>query len=212
MTYGRLRQRSSLALRQRDTRWIAAALLALSIPASVDAQEAALDLLPVRPINFDVAIRQQSFAPNDREIGVQIGYTALRYGNLEVRHIYQFFSIHTEGDKTDQHSTFLNPRWNNFIDILDFPRAMPINRVIRHVLFGPLEDRAIPYVGAIGGMVLPGPGDRPGQLYGGQVGVRFPVAQGIAVDFSMQYTEFKVEFRGQGGLAQQWIFLSGVRF
>lgn len=170
------------------------------------------DYFPIFPINFDVAIRQQSFAPDDREIGIQIGYTALRRGNLEVRHAYQYFSVHTEGGDTDQHSTFLNPRWNNFIDILDFPKSMPINRVIRHVLFGPLEDRAIPYIGAIGGIVFPGPGNGPGELYGGQIGVRFPVTRGIAVDFSMQYTEFKVEFNGQGGLAQQWIFLSGVRF
>ncbi|MDR4472927.1 MAG: hypothetical protein MRJ92_09905 [Nitrospira sp.] len=106
----------------------------------------------------------ERFAPDDREIGVQLGITALRYGSVEVRTIYQFSGIHTHEFSTDQHSLFLNPRWNNFIDILDFPKHKPIDRLIRHV-FGPLEDRAIPYIGALAGGVLPGPGNRaPGSV------------------------------------------------
>jgi hypothetical protein len=186
-------------------------LWAIASPAS--AQEALLDLLPIKPINLDIAIRKQTFAPNDREIGIQAGFTALRYGDLELRAIYQFFSIHTDEFQTDQHSVFLNPRWNNFIDVLDFPKQMPINRIIRHLLFGPLADRAVPYLGAIGGIVLPSSGnDQTGYLVGGQVGVRFPVAHGIAVDFSFQYTQFEIDFLGERGLAQQWVFLTGVRF
>lgn len=180
-------------------------------PAS--AQEALLELLPIKPINLDVAIRKQTFAPDDREVGIQAGFTALRYGDVEVRAMYQFFSIRTEEFTTDQHSVFLNPRWNNFIDVLDFPKRMPINRVIRHVLFGPLADRAIPYLGAIGGIVLPSSGnDQTGYLLGGQVGVRFPVAHGIAVDFTFQYAQYEIDFREERGLAQQWVFLTGVRF
>lgn len=183
----------------------------LATPAA--AQEALFEPFPVNPINLDVAIRKQSFAPKDREIGIQAGVTALRYGNLEVRAIYQFFSISTQEFTTDQHSIFVNPRWNNFIDILDFPKGMPINRIIRHVLFGPLEDRAVPYLGAIGGVVLPSSGnDTAGHVAGGQIGVRFPVAHGIAVDFGFQYTQYMIDFREQRGLAQQWVFLSGVRF
>ena len=72
--------------------------------------------------------------------------------------MYQFYSNHTLTFQTDQNSLYLNPRWNNFIDILDFPKGMPIKRVIRHVLFGPLEDRAVPYLGLLGGATLPGPG------------------------------------------------------
>lgn len=189
-------------------------LLFLRLITGLDAQAESVrpEAFPIFPINFDVAIRQQSFAPNDREIGIQAGYTVIRYKNYELRHIYQFFSIHAQEFKTDQHSTFLNPRWNNFIDILDFPKHRPINRVIRHILFGPLEDRAIPYIGALGGVVFPGPSDNPGPLYGGQVGVRFPVARGIAVDFSGQYSRFRVQFLGEGRYADQWLFLSGVRF
>ena len=178
----------------------------------VIAQEAVLEF-PIRPFNVDVMLRQQTFAPDDREIGVQLGITALRYGNVEVRAIYQFFSIHTQEFRTDQHSLFLNPRWNNFIDILDFPKHKPISRIIRHVLFGPLEDRAVPYVGVLAGGVLPGPGNHaPGHLIGGQVGVRFPVAQSLSVDISVQYSQYGVDFRGDAGQAQQWVFLTGVRF
>lgn len=182
-------------------------------PAHASAQESVLAVFPLRPFNFDVALRQQNFAPNDREVTIQAGLTALRYGNLEVRASYQYFSVHTQDFKTDQHSIFLNPRWNNFIDILDFPKSMPINRVIRHALFGPLEDRAVPYLGLLAGAMMPGPGnDGPGHLYGGQLGVRFPVAQGLSLDMGLQYTRYGVAFQGQGHEAQQWVFLTGIRF
>jgi hypothetical protein len=181
--------------------------------AEIHAQEAALAVLPIRPLNFDVAIRQQNFAPSDREITIQAGITALRYGNLEVRSIYQYFSIHTQEFRTDQHAFFLNPRWNNFIDILDFPKGMPINRLIRHALFGPLEDRAVPYAGLLGGALVSGAGHQElGHLYGGQVGVRFPVARGLSLDIGLQYSRYGVNFRGQDGEAQQWVFLTGIRF
>lgn len=185
----------------------------LFLPAALAcAQESVVDF-PIRPFNVDVMLRQQTFAPDDREIGVQLGITAVRYGNVEVRTIYQYFSIHTQEFRTDQHSVFLNPRWNNFIDILDFPKHKPLNRIIRHLLFGPLEDRAVPYVGLLAGGVMPGPGHRlPGHLIGGQVGVRFPVARSLSVDVSVQYTQYGVDFRGDAGQAQQWVFLTGVRF
>ncbi len=193
--------------------WLAVLAWVWLLPVTtVVAQEAVLEF-PIRPFNVDVMLRQQTFAPDDREIGVQLGITAVRYGNVEVRTIYQFFSIHTQEFHTDQHSLFVNPRWNNFIDILDFPKHRPISRIIRHVLFGPLEDRAVPYVGMLAGGVLPGPGNHaPGHLIGGQVGVRFPVAQSLSVDISVQYSQYGVDFRGEAGQAQQWVFLSGVRF
>lgn len=183
----------------------------LAVPSG-SAQEAVLEY-PIRPFNVDVMLRQQTFAPDDREIGVQVGVTAARYGHVEVRAIYQFFSVHTQEFRTDQHSLFLNPRWNNFIDILDFPKHRPLNRMIRHLLFGPLEDRAVPYLGLLGGGVMPGPGHRaPGHLVGGQVGVRFPVARSLSVDIGVQFTQYGVDFRGEAGQAQQWVFLTGVRF
>jgi len=188
-------------------------LLVLAWAPDGFAQEATLDFLPIRPFSFDVALRQQSFGPDDREIGIQAGFTALRYGDLEVRAIYQFFSIHSEEFKTDQHSVYLNPRWNNFIDVLDFPKQKPLNRIIRHVLFGPLEDRAVPYIGLLAGATMPGPGhNAPGHLIGGQIGARFPVARGLAVDIGLQYTQYGIDFRGEGGQAQQWLFTTGVRF
>ncbi|ALA59600.1 hypothetical protein [Nitrospira moscoviensis] len=177
------------------------------------AQEALLEILPLRPFNFDIALRQQSFAPDDREITLQAGVTALRYGDGEVRLGYQYFSIHTDDFKTDQHAVFLNPRWNNVVDLLDFPASMPINRLLRHILFGPLEDRAIPYVGALIGTVLSAQGrTSPGLLYGGQAGVRFPVGRGISLDLSLQFTQYEVNFRGESGESQQWLFLTGIRY
>ncbi|MGH7164294.1 MAG: hypothetical protein ACREIS_02075 [Nitrospiraceae bacterium] len=193
--------------------WLIAFALSLLMSTSASGQEAFLEVLPIRPFSFDVAFRQQTYAPDDREIGIQAGITALRYGNLEVRTIYQFFSIRSQEFNTDQHSLYLNPRWNNFIDILDFPSRMPINRLIRHLLFGPLEDRAVPYVGLLAGGVLSGPGNSaPGGLIGGQIGVRFPVARGLSVDMTLQYAQYGVDFRGEAGQAQQWIFTTGVRF
>lgn len=191
-----------------------AGLLTLLINApQLSAQDSSLEWFPIRPYNFDFALRQQSFAPDDREIGLQAGITALRYGDLEVRATYQYFSIHTNDFKTDQHSFFLNPRWNNFIDILDFPKERPISRIIRHVLFGPLEDRAVPYLGLLGGIVISGSGaSTVGGLYGGQLGVRFPVARGLSVDFGVQYSRLRLEAQGQQGEADQWVVLTGFRY
>lgn len=80
------------------------------VAAPALARDALLKLLPIKPINLDIAIRKQTVAPNDREIGIQAGFTALRYGDLELRAIDQFFSIRTEDCSTAQHSLFLNPR------------------------------------------------------------------------------------------------------
>ena len=188
-------------------------VITLCFPLTASAQEAVLELFPVRPVNFDVALRQQSFAPNDREITLQAGVTALRYGDGEVRTVYQYFSIHTQDAKTDQHALFVNPRWNNVLDLLDFPKSMPLNRLLRHLFFGPLEDRAVPYVGALLGAVVSSQGNSsPGLLYGGQVGVRFPVAHGISLDLGLQYTQYDVTYQGQSGVSQQWLFLTGIRY
>lgn len=187
--------------------------LAALVPAQTLAQEALLEILPIRPFNFDVALRQQSFAPNDREVTLQAGITALRYGDGEVRVGYQYFSIHTDDFRTDQHALFLNPRWNNVLDLLEFPASMPIGRILKHLFFGPLEDRAVPYIGALVGTVISGQGrTAPGLLYGGQTGVRFPVARGISLDLSLQFTQYDVNFRGESGQSQQWLFLTGFRY
>jgi len=202
-----------LPLRIRVSLWfVFIVLLAMAWPSQAVSQEASLDILPLRPINFDVSFNQRTFAPQARVIAAQVGITALRYGQLEMRTVYQYYSHHTSTFTTDQHSLFLNPRWNNFIDILDFPKDMPINRVIRHILFGPLEDRAIPYVGGLIGGTLPGrSAHSPGYLYGGQIGVRFPIVRGLSVDMGLQYTRFEIDFKGTSDLSQQWLFTIGIR-
>lgn len=188
-------------------------LSVMVLPSHAAAIESIPEFFPLRPFNFDVSFNQRTFAPQARVIAVQAGLTALRYGVLEVRTVYQYYSHHTPNFITDQHSLFLNPRWNNFIDILDFPRDKPINRIIRHVLFGPLEDRAVPYVGALIGGTLPGrSADSPGYLYGGQLGVRFPVARGFSVDMGFQYSRFEIDFKNKSDLSEQWLFTIGVRF
>lgn len=188
-------------------------LMVCLLASPVTAQDALLEWLPIRPFNFDVAFSQRTFAPDNRVMGVQAGFTALRYGDLEVRTMYQYYSNHTLTFQTDQNSLYLNPRWNNFIDILDFPTGKPISRMIRHLLFGPLEDRAVPYLGLLGGATLPGPGNTwPGHLIGGQVGVRFPIARGVSIDTALQYAQYGIDFQGTAGQTQQWLITTGVRF
>jgi hypothetical protein len=189
-----------------------AILSATAFPPCASAIEAVPVFFPLRPFSFDFSFNQRSFGPQLRVIAVQAGFTALRYGPLEVRTVYQYYSNHTLIAKTDQNSLFLNPRWNNFIDLLDFPQNKPINRIIRHVLFGPLEDRAVPYVGALLGGTLPGRDAlSPGYLYGGQVGVRFPVTQGVSVDMGFQYSRFEIDFKNKSDLTDQWLFTIGLR-
>jgi hypothetical protein len=201
------------ALKRHVSRYFVGLILfAMGLPPQAVGQEAVLDILPLRPFNFDISFNQRTFAPQARVIAAQAGITALRYGPLEVRTVYQYYSHHTPTFVTDQHSLYVNPRWNNFIDLLDFPKTRPLNRVIRHVLFGPLEDRAVPYVGTLIGGTLPGrDADSPGYLYGGQVGVRFPVARGFSVDMGLQYTRFEIDFKGNSDLSQQWLFTIGIR-
>jgi hypothetical protein len=203
------------SVRQTPTRValiLGVVISAAAISSNAAAIEAVPDYFPLRPFNFDVSFNQRTFAPETRVIAIQAGITALHYGLLEVRTIYQYYSQHTPTFITDQHSLYVNPRWNNFIDILDFPKGKPINRIIRHVLFGPLEHRAVPYVGALIGGTMPGrDGNSPGYLYGGQVGVRFPVARGFSVDMGLQYSRFEIDFKGNSDLSQQWLFTIGVR-
>ena len=188
-------------------------ILSTASPSNAVAIESIPEFFPLRPFNFDVSFNQRTFAPQTRVIAAQAGFTAFRYGNLEVRTVYQYYSQHTPTFTTDQNSLYLNPRWNNFIDILDFPKDYPINRMIRHVLFGPLEDRAVPYLGALIGGTIPGrDSNSPGYLYGGQVGVRFPVAGGFSVDMGLQYIRLEIDFLNKSNLSEQWLFTTGVRF
>ena len=188
-------------------------ILSTAPPSNALAIESIPDFLPLRPFSFDVSFNQRTFAPVTRVIAGQAGLTAFRYGNLEVRTVYQYYSQHTPTFITDQHSLYLNPRWNNFIDILDFPKDNPINRMIRHVLFGPLENSVVPYLGVLVGGTIPGrDANSPGYLYGGQVGVRFPVARGVSIDVGIQYMRLEIDFKGHSDLSEQWLFTTGVRF
>lgn len=192
---------------------IGSIILAMALPSHAVAVESTPEFFPLRPFSFDVSFNQRSFGPDLRLIAVQAGLTAFRYGNVEVRTVYQYYSLHTPTFITDQNSLYLNPRWNNFIDVLDFPKDYPINRMIRHVLFGPLEDRAVPYLGALIGGTIPGrDANSPGYLYGGQVGVRFPVARGVSVDMGLQYIRLEIDFKNTSNLSEQWLFTTGVRF
>jgi hypothetical protein len=187
--------------------------LSTAFPSNAVAIESIPEFFPLRPFSFDVSFNKRSYAPEARVIAIQAGLTAFRYGNLEVRTVYQYYSQHTPTFITDQNSLYLNPRWNNFIDILDFPKDKPINRMIRHMLFGPLEDRVVPYLGALAGGTIPGrDSNSPGYLYGGQVGVRFPIARGFAVEIGLQYMRLEIDFKGTSDLSEQWLFTTGVRF
>ena len=168
---------------------------------------------PIRPFNVDVMLRQQTFAPMIVRSACNSG--SRRYATAMSR----FGPSINSSAFTRRNSAptnillFLNPRWNNFIDILDFPKHKPISRMIRHVLFGPLEDRAVPCQDA--GRRCParsGETMRQGHLIGGQVGVRFPVAQSLSVDISVQYSQYGVDFRGKQARRNNGSSLTGVRF
>ena len=192
---------------------LAAIILTTTLPSHSAAADSIPQFFPLRPFSFDVSFNERSFAPETRVIALQAGLTAFRYDNFEVRTVYQYYSQHTPTFITDQNSLYLNPRWNNFIDILDFPAGKPINRMIRHVLFGPLQDRAVPYLGAMVGGTIPGrDSNSPGYLYGGQVGVRFPVARGLSIDVGLQYQRLEIDFKGESNLSEQWLFTTGFRF
>ena len=185
--------------------------LTLTLASQSLAQER-LEILPLRPFNVDIALLQ-AFTPNNREITLQAGFTALRYGDFEIGTTYQYFGKSSSDVKADVHSIYANPRWNNFLDILDFPSGKPINRMLRHILFGPLEDRAVPYVGLIGGAVVAGPGTRvPTYLYGADVGVRFPVGHSIALEFTLGYFIYGLDFEGPGSNERQLLFTTGFFF
>lgn len=179
----------------------------------VSAQERRLDLFPVWPISLDAIVRSQTFAPKERVLEGQIGMTALRYGDLEARMTYRLFNSRSAEFNTTQHTIFANPRWNNFIDVLDWPANRPFNRTLRRFLFGPLQDQVVPYVGVLGGMVLPGPShDVPGLFYGGNVGLRFLLTGGASLDVSLEYNRYELQFEERAGLAQRWQMLIGIRF
>jgi hypothetical protein len=199
------------------SRWLSAgscllaAVLCASSPPEARGEER-LEVLPLRPFNVDIALRQ-AFTPSDREIALQAGFTALTYGNFEIGTTYQYFSLSSSTVKADVHSVYANPRWNNFLDILDFPTGKPINRLLRHILFGPLEDRAVPFVGVIGGAVVAGPGNHaPAYLYGADIGVRFPVGHSIALEFTLGYFLYGLDFEGQGSNERQLLFTTGFFF
>ena len=187
-------------------------LFSLLLPMAAEGQEARLQVLPLRPFNVDVAMRQ-AFTPNGRELALQAGFTALSYGNFEVGANYQYFGFAAPDNHANIHSIYLNPRWNNFIDILDFPSGWPINRMLRHLLFGPLEDRAVPFIGVIGGVVVAGPGNKaPTYLTGADIGVRFPVGHGLALEVTFGYFVYGLDFEGGSGNEQQLLFTTGILF
>ena len=63
------------------------------------------------------------------------------------------------------------------------------------------------------GATFPGSGaNSPGYLFGGQLGVRFPLAFGVSLDVAMEYSQFQVNFQGANGIAQQWVMTTGIRF
>ena len=187
-------------------------LFSLFLPMAATGQEARLQVLPLRPFYVDFAMRQ-TFTPNGRDLAFQAGFTALTYGNLEVGATYQYFGFDSTDQHANIHSVYLNPRWNNFIDILDFPSGSPISRTLRHLLFGPLEDRAVPFVGAIGGVVVAGPGNKaPAYLTGANLGVRFPVGHSFALELEFAYFVYGLDFEGTSGNEQQLLFITGILF
>lgn len=188
------------------------ALFSACIPNSTLSETGRLEMFPVRPFGIDLAFRN-SFTPDGRELGLQASLTALHYSDFEVRATYQYFGFASDEHHANVHSLYLNPRWNNFLDILDFPNGPSVGRLLRHLLFGLLEDRAVPYIGAVLGSALTGPDNRsPSYLLGGQVGVRFPVAHTVSLDLALSYFAYGVSFDEHGDRERQLLFTTGFVF
>ncbi|MDE3220225.1 MAG: hypothetical protein KGO23_12720 [Nitrospirota bacterium] len=66
-----------------------------TLTSPVTVQDTLLQWLPIRPFSFDVAFSRRTFAPDNGVIGVQGGFTALRYGDQEFRTMCQCYSNHT---------------------------------------------------------------------------------------------------------------------
>src|SRR5438093_13660364 len=99
----------------------------LLLPVAATGQEARLEVLPIRPFYVELALRQ-TFPPNGREVGVQAGVTAFRYGDLELNGAYQHFGVLCREHKSELHSVYVNPRSDNCLDILHSPSRAPITR------------------------------------------------------------------------------------
>jgi hypothetical protein len=61
----------------------------MALPPSVTGQEAVLEIVPLRAFSFDASFNDRTFSPTRRIISIQVGLTAIRYGPLELRGIYQ---------------------------------------------------------------------------------------------------------------------------
>ena len=200
-------------LRSVTRRYVGIVLAVLLLVSSdAMAQEAHLELLPIRPFSLDVVYHQILEPHAETLFSIQGGVTVLDYGHVEMRGLYRYYQLRSADETFDEHVLLLNPRWNNFIDFFDFPHDNPISRFLRHALFGPLEDRAVPYLGALVGMILPIDHPQPGYWYGGQLGVRFPVAVGLELDFGVEYSRFGGSFPGQDSTVSQWVFTTGIVF
>ena len=68
----------------------------LASAASLSAQEAMLEF-PIRPFNVDVMLRQQTFAPDDREIGVQLGLSRHTIADY-VNQIYRKLNVSSRAE------------------------------------------------------------------------------------------------------------------
>lgn len=186
-------------------------IIFLASPAAL-AEDPILELFPIAPFSLDLVVHSVLQPQTSHLVSVQGGLTALRYGDLEVRGLYRYFNFRSESVAFHDHVLLVNARWNNFLDLLDFPKDRPISRLLRHLLFGPLEDRVVPYVGALGGPILPIGHANTGYWYGGQLGVRFPVGVGLSLDIGVEYDRFGGSFRNDSPEGSQWLLTTGIVF
>jgi hypothetical protein len=84
--------------------WVVGVLLGVLFTLSSHAlAQERLEILPLRPFNVDIALRQ-AFTPNGREVGLQAGLTVLSYGDFEVGATYQYFGFASNDLTADLHS------------------------------------------------------------------------------------------------------------
>lgn len=190
-------------------------LLVMFLPLSspVMAEEPILDLFPVTPLSLDLVLHSVLEPHPEHLVSVQAGLTMLRYGDFEIHGLYRYLNQRSQDEIFHEHILLLNGRWNNFLNLLDFSEGMPVGRFLKHLVFGPLEDRVVPYMGLLAGPVLPaGQHSDVGYWYGGQIGVRFLVSTGIALDMGLEYSRFGEGFRGDDLRGAQFLLFTGIDF
>ena len=193
---------------------IVATLLWVLVPMTVLAQKALLEWFPIRPISLDVVLRQQTFAPTDREFTIQTGITALRYGDIEVRGLYATSVCTAAGSRrTSMPSssmpvgtisstswTFQSPR--RFTERFATSCCSARSKIVRCPMSDSLRERTFQGIGPL----------RPGISSEDNSACDSRLPSECRSISLWSTIGFKFHFLDESKEAEQWVMTTGVRF